>query len=91
MAYQGITESLFNHFVVFIDASPKTVATYITALRRFGRYLTANRISRPTRADVIAFRDSLHRTRKPATAQLYIVAVRQLYKWAAGEGGPCRH
>ena len=40
VAYQGITEGLFNRFVEFIDARPKTVETYSRALRQFFRFLS---------------------------------------------------
>ena len=86
VAYQGITESLFNRFVEFIDARPKTVETYSRALRQFFRFLSLRGIMQPTREDVIAFREEMRQTHKPGTIQLYIIAVRQFFKWTAQEG-----
>lgn len=86
VAYQGISESLFNRFVEFIDARPKTVETYSRALRQFFRFLSLRGIMQPTREDVIAFREEMRQTHKPGTIQLYIVAVRQFFKWTAQEG-----
>lgn len=82
---QPITEDLYNRFLAFIDAKPKTVETYTRALRQFFRYLSLNGIDRPTRADVIAFRDQLKEGHKPATVQNYIVAVRLFFRWAEQE------
>lgn len=86
VAYQGITEGLFNRFVEFIDARPKTVETYSRALRQFFRFLSLRGIMQPTREDVIAFREEIRQTHKPGTVQLYIIAVRQFFKWTAQEG-----
>lgn len=86
VAYQGITEGLFNRFVEFIDARPKTVETYSRALRQFFRFLSLRGIMQPTREDVIAFREEMRQTHKPGTIQLYIIAVRQFFKWTAQEG-----
>lgn len=86
LASQGITESLFNRFVEFIDARPKTVETYSRALRQFFRFLSLRGIMQPTREDVIAFREKMRQTHKPGTIQLYIITVRQFFKWTAQEG-----
>ena len=86
VAYQGITEGLFNRFVEFIDARPKTVETYSRALRQFFRFLSLRGVMQPTREDVIAFREEMRQTHKPGTIQLYVIAVRQFFKWTAQEG-----
>ena len=83
---QGVSEALFNRFVEFIDARPKTVETYSRALRQFFRFLSLKGIMQPTREDVIAFREEMRQTHKPGTIQLYIIAVRQFFKWTAQEG-----
>lgn len=86
VAYQDITEGLFTRFIAFIDASPKTAETYSRALRQFFRFLSQRGIVRPTREDVIAFREEIRRDHKPGTIQLYIAAMRQFFKWTAQEG-----
>lgn len=48
-----------NDFISFIDRSDKTTKTYITNLKQFIAYLKYREISRPTRADVIAYREWL--------------------------------
>ena len=86
VVYDGITEDLFNRFVAFIDARPKTIETYGRALRQFFCFLSRKGITQPTRNDVIAFREEMRQTHKPGTIQLYIIAVRQFFKWTAQEG-----
>ncbi len=48
--------------------------------------MQANGITKPTRADIIAYRDELKRTVKPATVQIYVIAVKQFFKWLQQEG-----
>lgn len=83
---RGLTDDLFSRFVRYLDAAPQTIATYARALRRFRVWLNQNGITSPAREDVIAYRDSLRATRKPATTQLYMAAVRQFFRWTAEEG-----
>ncbi|NCC64091.1 MAG: integrase [Spirochaetia bacterium] len=83
---QGITEDLYNRFIAYIDAKPKTIQTYTRALKQFFSYTQQHNISTPTREDVIAYRDSLKATCKPTTVQNYIIALRQFFKWTEQEG-----
>lgn len=71
----------FNRFITFLDAKPKTIETYSKALKQFIRYIQANNITKPTRADIITYREELKRTVKPATVQIYVIAVRLFFKW----------
>jgi integrase/recombinase XerC len=86
MSVHEITEELYNRFINFIDAKPKTVETYKRALRQFFRFLSLRAIKQPTREDVIAFREELRNGHKSATIQSYIVAVRLFFKWTEQEG-----
>lgn len=83
-----LQESLFYEFVAYIDRSPKTTRTYLTNLRQFMKWLQANGITSPTRADVIAWRDDLTKTHKPNTVKLYLQSVRQFFAWLATKGYP---
>lgn len=83
---QQITEAAFSRFIDYLDASPKTVATYSRAVRQFLKYIVARGITRPTRETVIAFRENLKRDHKPSTVQNYIVAVRLFFQWTEQEG-----
>ena len=83
---QGVNADVFSRFIMFIDAKHKTIETYSRALKQFIIYLQANGITKPTRADIIAYRDELKRTVKPATVQIYVIAVKQFFKWLHQEG-----
>jgi len=83
---QEVTGELYARFIAFLDAKPKTIETYTRALRQFFVYLANNGITRPDRADIIAFREELKKAHKPTTVQNYIVAVRLFFKWTEAEG-----
>lgn len=83
---QEINADLFTRFIAFIDASPKTVQTYTRAIRQFYKWLNANGINQPTRADVLTYRDALKEDHKPSTVQNYITAVRLFFRWTEQEG-----
>ena len=88
-ALQGTTEigwDTAESFISYIDASPKTVATYTRAIRQFIKWLSINGITHPTREDVIAFRDELKEDHKASTVQNYIIAVRLFFQWLGQEG-----
>ena len=86
VAQKTITEDLFNSFIEYLDASPKTVETYTRAVRQFFKYIYENGINQPTREDVIAYREYLKDTHKPTTVQNYIVAVRLFFQWIEQKG-----
>lgn len=56
---QELPTRLFDEFISFIDRPGKTERTYITNLRQFAAWMRYRAISRPQRADVIAYRDYL--------------------------------
>lgn len=85
LAQQNITEDLFTRFIAFVDAKPKTVQTYTRAIRQFAKWLSFNGISRPTREDILAFREELKEDHAPTTVQNYIVAVRLFFQWLEQE------
>ncbi len=77
---------LFSRWVLFIEGSEKTVETYTRQVRQFVAYLKAHEITEPTKEDIRAYREELKLTRKPATVQGYIMALRQFFKWTEDEG-----
>lgn len=81
-----ITQDLYVRFIEFLDAKPKTIATYTRALRQFFTFLSSKSISRPTREDVIAFRDELQLGHKPTTVQNYLAVAKLFFRWTAKEG-----
>lgn len=78
--------ALFIRFINYIDVKPKSVETYTKAIRQFNAYLLDQNITRPTRQDIINFRESLVNTHKPTTVQLYLTAVKLFFKWLEQEG-----
>ena len=85
-AQQGITADLYQRFVSFLDASPKTVETYTKALRQLITYLQQNGITRPGREDILSYRESLKADHKPTTVQNYITVARLFFQWLEAEG-----
>ena len=82
-----LTDELYQAFAKYIDAKPKTVETYTKALRQLGGYFAEHHIDKPTREDVIAFREDLKATgHKPTTIQNYITAARLLFSWLEQAG-----
>ena len=84
-AGQVVNESLYNSFISYLDASPKTVQTYSRAIRQFMKYIALNGITQPVREDVISFREELKAEHKPTTVQNYITAVRLFFQWLEQE------
>ena len=82
----GIDAALFSKWIAYLDASEKTQATYTRAIRRFMEYLQAEGISNPTREDIIAYKDKIAADHKPTTTNLYLMALKQFFKWTAQEG-----
>lgn len=83
---QSIGREMFDRFIAYLDAKPKTVQTYTRALKQFAYWLADNGISRPQYEDIKAFRDSLLSDHKPATVQLYTFAVRRFFEWTESAG-----
>lgn len=75
----------FYKFVSFLDRGEKTTRTYLINLKQFAKWLHANNITQPTRADIIAYRDYLAQNCKPNTTKQYLQSVRAFYRWTAAE------
>lgn len=86
LEYQTLKQDLFNNWINYLDAKPKTVQTYTRAIKWFINYLGENGISQPTRDDVIQYRESLKDDHKPATVQAYLMAVKQFFNWTEQTG-----
>lgn len=83
---QTFTADLFTRWTAYLDATPKTIETYTRNIRPFAYYLKDNGIRRPSRDDVITFRDQLKDKYKPSTVQAYIMAVKLFFSWTAQAG-----
>ena len=83
----ALSPSIFDRWISYLDAAPKTVETYTRNLRQFASWLQENEITAPTRDDVLAFRDALRTAQKSAsTIQGYITTVKLFFAWCAQEG-----
>ncbi len=76
----------YTDYTGFLDATPRTVQTYTGNVRQFVKWTQQNGIERPTRQDVIAYRDGLRERCKPSTVQNYITALRLFFSWTAQAG-----
>ena len=87
MQHSDITQGLMQSWIGYLDAKPKTVATYTRAIKQFWVYMQANNIKNPQREDVLAYKEALIAQGKAAaTVQGYIVAVRLFFAWLAEQG-----
>ena len=83
----GITAQDFFSWAQSVDVGSKeTIVSYSRYITRFGEYLQDNGITRPTREDIIAYRDCLKQTKKPATVFSYMTAVKLFFKWTEDQG-----
>lgn len=83
---EKFSTNLFDRYINYLDATPKTVQTYTRALKQFMGYLSQNEITTPQRKDIIAYKTYLKSTgKKPTTITSYIVAVRLFFQWTNQE------
>lgn len=86
IAEQTVGAELFSRWASYIDASPKTIATYSRAIKQFFVYVRDNGIDKPQREDIVAYRDYLKAEHKPTTVQSYLAAVKLFFAWTEREG-----
>lgn len=86
LAISSLSPDLYINFLSFLDVKEKTVETYRKALKRLFHYFMENRITRPIRSDLIAFRDELKATCKASTVKTYLTATRLFFRWLEQEG-----
>lgn len=77
----------FQRFIKFLDASPKTIATYTKAIKQLALYFSEAGVVEPKREDILNFREELNRKGcKPTTIQNYITATRIFFRFLSQEG-----
>jgi len=86
IAKQAELQAFYARFIAYLDAKPRTVQTYNSALRQFFTYLATEGIQQPQRDHILAYRDNLLTRTKPTTVQAYMVAIRLFFRWTAQEG-----
>lgn len=79
---------VIKRFASEVCARPTTATSYTRALAHFAEWLEAQGkdFGACQAADIMRWRGELLANHAPATVHSYIVAVRQLYKWAAAQG-----
>lgn len=83
----SLAPSLFDSFIAYLDASPKSIATYTAVIKQFGAWVQQNGITAPTREDLIKWRDGMKAAGKSAaTIQLYITVARLFFRWTDQNG-----
>ena len=84
---QVITQDLYDRFISYIDAKPKTVKTYTTSLKQFFNWTAEHNIRQPQFMDIKQYRDDLISSGKKATTlYAYIFVVRLFFQWTDAEG-----
>lgn len=86
LSVQDITADLFTRWIEYIDATPRTVATYTRSIKQFYLWLQDRGITQPRREDIKAYKAYLQEAHKATTAQNYLTAVKLFFKWTASEG-----
>lgn len=81
-----ITPALMERWISFVDATPKTAATYTASIRRFAAYLAEQGVTQPTRETALEYKRQLSAHYRPATVNAYLAAVRLFFRWTASEG-----
>lgn len=81
-----INDDMFHSFMQYIDVKDKSLETYTRSLKQFFNYITVNGITEPTRQDIVQYRETLKADKQPATVQLYMIAVKQFFKWTDKAG-----
>ena len=74
-----LNRAMITDFIGYLDVKPKTLETYKRALRQFFKFLTAEQITQPARADIIRYRDALSAKHKATTTQSYLNAVKRFF------------
>jgi integrase/recombinase XerC len=78
-------DELRDRWIRFLDVAPSSVETYTKASRQFLRWLHELGITNPSRTDILAYKRHLETSKKPTTAKLYLIAVRQFFTWLEAE------
>ena len=87
MGQGNITAQLLEQFFDFLDVSAKTAQTYRRAIRRFLVFVRENNVIKPSRADILAFKKGMEaKGKSPATAHLYLSAIRRFFQWTEQSG-----
>ena len=68
-------------FFKSIDIKPKTAEAYKKSIKYFFEYLNNNNITTPTQSDIISYKNYLIEKHEAPSINLYLTAVKRLYKF----------
>lgn len=74
-------EQYGENFISYLDVDEKTVKAYRVGISCFINYLKEKNIKHPAREDVIGFRDMLRDNYSSNTVNLYMIAVRSMFRY----------
>lgn len=78
---------LVERFLNYIDVSENTIQTYKYSLKQWALYLYENNINIPTRQDVLNYKELLMKKHSANTTNLYLVSLKNFYRWLEYECG----
>ena len=77
------SEQFIIAWIKFTDVRPSSQKTYCKAIRQLFKFLSCHSIFKPTRDDIELWKNSLLRSKKASTIQLYIIAAKLFFKFLA--------
>ena len=80
-------EPVIEAYLRSLDVKPRSKETYAKGVRYFFAYLDREGITEPTRADILAYKESLTERYSTCTAASYLTAVRSFISYLNAERG----
>lgn len=74
-------EQMGETFIKYLDVDDLTLKAYKVGIGSFLQYLKDNNIAKPTRSDLIVYRDHLRETYSTNTVNSYMTSIRALFKY----------
>ena len=78
-------QELADRWILYADVSRKSQESYKRSIRQLLKHLKDNDIAQPTREDILAWREQIKASCKPATVQAYMAATKIFFKWLEEE------
>lgn len=72
---------LAERFLRYLGVHSSSATLYRKGLSSFFSYLYEHNITRPTREDIIAYKDNLSKRCRATTVQAYMVGIRRFFRW----------
>ena len=86
MVQKNRFESFIDRWLTFLDIKESSEYTYKVVLKQFLEFLFNKGISRPEKGDILEYKKILERKEfKPKTISLYLVVIKQFFKYLEEE------